>query len=140
MASRCARASARGALSVDAALDSPLQVARGLVAAHARGIVHRDLKPENIFLAADGRREDPRFRPGTLHDSAGRRHPRPRFPPRTARPLLAGTAGYMAPEQVRGEVVDGRADIFALGAVLYEMLAGRRRSRRRARSAPWTPS
>ena len=115
-----------GALSVDAALDIALQVARGLGAAHARGIVHRDLKPENIFLALDGRVKILDFGLATLHDSAAPASPSPERPAETTRSLVAGTAGYMAPEQVRGEVVDRRADIFALGAVLYEMLAGRR--------------
>ena len=115
-----------GALSVDAALDVALQVARGLGAAHARGIVHRDLKPENIFLALDGRVKILDFGLATLHDSAPQASPSPELPAETTRSLVAGTAGYMAPEQVRGEVVDQRADIFALGAVLYEMLAGRR--------------
>ena len=115
-----------GALSVDAALDVTLQVARGLEAAHARGIVHRDLKPENIFLALDGRVKILDFGLATLHDPTQPASPSPEGPAGTTRPLIAGTAGYMAPEQVRGEVVDRRADIFALGAVLYEMLAGRR--------------
>src|SRR6266850_2591438 len=115
-----------GALSIEAALDVALQVARGLVAAHARGIVHRDLKPENIFLALDGRVKILDFGLATLHDSASSASPSPDVPGGNTRPLVAGTAGYMAPEQVRGETVDGRADIFALGAVLYEMLAGRR--------------
>ena len=117
---------ATGALSFDAALDIALQVARGLGAAHARGIVHRDLKPENIFLALDGRVKILDFGLATLHDSASSASPSPDVPGGTTRPLIAGTAGYMAPEQVRGEAVDQRADIFALGAVLYEMLAGRR--------------
>ena len=115
-----------GALSVDAALDVALQVARGLGAAHARGIVHRDLKPENIFLALDGRVKILDFGLATLHDPAPPASPSQELPAATTPPLVAGTAGYMAPEQVRGEVVDRRADIFALGAVLYEMLAGRR--------------
>ncbi len=115
-----------GALSVDAALDVALQVARGLGAAHARGIVHRDLKPENIFLALDGRVKILDFGLATLHDAAPPASPSPDVPAGTTHSLVAGTAGYMAPEQVRGEVVDRRADIFALGAVLYEMLAGRR--------------
>ena len=107
-----------GALSVDAALDVALQVARGLGAAHARGIVHRDLKPENIFLALDGRVKILDFGLATLHDAAP---PAPPSQAPSARPrsLVGGTAGYMAPEQVRGEAVRHRADIFALGAVLY---------------------
>ena len=102
-----------GPLSIDAALDVALQVLRGLGAAHDRGIVHRDLKPENIFLARDGRVKILDFGLATLLDSSS-----------AAQSLAAGTAGYMPPEQVRGGDVDRRADIFALGAVLYEMLAG----------------
>jgi eukaryotic-like serine/threonine-protein kinase len=113
-----------GALSVDTALDVALQVARGLGAAHGRGIVHRDLKPENVFLGLDGRVKILDFGLATLHDSALQASPSQERPAETTRSLVAGTAGYMAPEQVRGEVVDRRADIFALGAVLYEMLAG----------------
>jgi dienelactone hydrolase len=105
---------AAGALPVDAALDIALQAARGLEAAHGRGIVHRDLKPENVFLARDGRVKILDFGLATLRDA-------------DASPSLAGgTAGYMAPEQVRGEAVDRRADIFALGVLLYEMLTGQR--------------
>ncbi len=115
-----------GALSVDAALDVALQVARGLGAAHECGIVHRDLKPENIFLARDGRVKILDFGLATLHDSAPQALTSEERSAETARSLVAGTVGYMAPEQVRGEVVDRRADIFALGAVLYEMLTGRR--------------
>ncbi len=107
-----------GALSVDVALDVALQVARGLGAAHARGIVHRDLKPENIFLARDGRVKILDFGLATLHDPSLPASPSPEGPAGITRPLVGGTAGYMAPEQVRGEVVDRRADIFALGAVL----------------------
>jgi eukaryotic-like serine/threonine-protein kinase len=100
-----------GPLSIDAALDIAVQAARGLEAAHERGIVHRDLKPENVFLARDGRVKILDFGLATLSAEA-------------AQSLVAGTAGYMAPEQVLGAAVDARADIFALGAVLYEMLAG----------------
>ena len=88
--------------------------------------MHRDLKPENIFLALDGRVKILDFGLATLHDSAAPASPSPELPAQTTRSLVAGTAGYMAPEQVRGEAVDRRADIFALGAVLYEMLAGSR--------------
>ena len=115
-----------GALPVDTALDIALQVARGLGAAHERGIVHRDLKPENIFLALDGRVKILDFGLATLHDSAAQTSPSSELSAQTTRSLVAGTAGYMAPEQIRREAVDGRADIFALGAVLYEMLAGSR--------------
>ncbi len=114
-----------GALSVDAALEIALQIARGLAAAHERGIVHRDLKPENIFLALDGRVKILDFGLATLHDPPPQASPSQELSSATVRSLVAGTAGYMAPEQVRGDVVDRRADIFALGAVLYEMLAGR---------------
>jgi dienelactone hydrolase len=103
---------AAGALAIDDALDIALQVGRGLAAAHARGIVHRDLKPENIFVARDGRIKILDFGLAALHGSA--------------LPLAGGTVGYMAPEQVRGEFVDARADIFSLGAVLHEMLGGSR--------------
>ena len=113
-----------GALSVDAALDVALQIARGLGAAHGRGIVHRDMKPENIFLTLDSRVKILDFGLATLHDAAPQTSPSRETAAETTRSLLAGTAGYMAPEQVRGEVVDRRADIFALGVVLYEMLAG----------------
>jgi eukaryotic-like serine/threonine-protein kinase len=115
-----------GTLSVDAALDVALQVARGLGAAHARGIVHRDLKPENVFLGADGRVKILDFGLATLNDATPRPSPSEDLPAAPTVPLIAGTAGYMAPEQVLGEVVDHRADIFALGVVLYEMLAHRR--------------
>jgi eukaryotic-like serine/threonine-protein kinase len=115
-----------GPVSIDTALDVALQVARGLAAAHAHGIVHRDLKPENVFLARDGRAKILDFGLATLLDA-----PRPgtlshRGFGELAPSVFAGTAGYMAPEQVRGDTVDGRADTFALGVMLYEMLAGER--------------
>jgi dienelactone hydrolase len=113
-----------GAVSVDTALDVALQVARGLGAAHERGIVHRDLKPENIFLARDGRVKILDFGLATLLDVAA--PPSQESPAGITRSVAAGTAGYMAPEQVLGQTVDRRADIFALGAMLYEMLAGGR--------------
>jgi serine/threonine protein kinase/formylglycine-generating enzyme required for sulfatase activity len=126
---------ARGPLTVDAALDIVLQTSRGLGAAHALGIVHRDLKPENIFLGADGRVKILDFGLASLRDApshpAHPSHPShsstsPNRSDRTTQLFPAGTPGYMAPEQVLGQAVDGRADIFALGAVLYEMLAGQR--------------
>jgi len=103
-------------LSTDEALDIALQIARGLSAAHQHGIVHRDLKPENVFLVQDGGVKILDFGLAISGEAPGELTPR----------LVAGTAGYMAPEQVRGDVVGERADIFALGAVLHEMLAGDR--------------
>jgi len=102
-----------GTLPLDAALDVAVQVSRGLAAAHQQGIVHRDLKPENIFLTSDGRAKILDF--GLAERQLAARAPA----------LAAGTPGYMAPEQARGEPVDQRADIFALGVVLREMLVGR---------------
>jgi len=115
-----------GAVSVDTALDVALQVARGLGAAHERGIVHRDLKPENIFLARDGRVKILDFGLATLLDGAAAAASLQESSAGITRSIAAGTAGYMAPEQLLGQAVDRRADIFALGAVLYEMLAGGR--------------
>ncbi|MEN3336762.1 MAG: eukaryotic-like serine/threonine-protein kinase [Acidobacteriota bacterium] len=106
----------RGVVPVDEALDVALQASRGLSAAHALGIVHRDLKPENIFLVRGGRVKILDFGLATLHGASA-------F---GVRELPGGTAGYMAPEQARGEPIDARADVFALGAVLYEMVSGRR--------------
>jgi len=116
-----------GALPVRRAVDLAVQMAEGLAAAHEKGIVHRDLKPENIFVTGDGRVKLLDFGlakqtdPGTGADSrlqTVEQHTRPG--------TVMGTAGYMSPEQVRGESVDHRSDIFSFGAVLYEMLTGRR--------------
>jgi TolB-like protein/tetratricopeptide (TPR) repeat protein len=114
------------------ALDLALQAARGLSAAHQKRVVHRDLKPENLFVTNDGhlkildfglaRRSDA-AEPGDVTDAATvTRHTEPG--------TVLGTVGYMSPEQVRGEVADARSDLFSLGAVLFEMLTGRRAFRR----------
>jgi Tol biopolymer transport system component len=113
-----------GAPPVRKCVEIAVQIARGLAAAHAKGVVHRDLKPENVFLAHDGQikildfglaRERPSPTDATATVTAA-----------TAPGLVLGTVGYMAPEQVRSAAVDTRADLFALGAVLHEMLSGRR--------------
>jgi Tol biopolymer transport system component len=128
---------AEGALPPRKAAALARQVADGLGAAHDNGIVHRDLKPENIFITDDGRAKILDF--GLAADrSAGSEVGGGNVD--TAAPTVAksltdpgtvlGTVGYMAPEQVRGEPVDHRSDIFSFGCVLYEMLGGRRAFKR----------
>jgi Tol biopolymer transport system component len=110
------------------ALDYALQIARGLSAAHERGIVHRDLKPENVFVCAHGRVKilDFGLAKLTQAEAGGVQSEVPTRRVDTDPGAVMGTAGYMAPEQVRGQKVDRRADIFSFGCVLYEMLTGRR--------------
>jgi len=113
---------AGGALTMRRALEHARQLARGLAAAHDKGIVHRDLKPENVFVTREGYVKILDFGLARLVGDDG---PVPPDDAATQGRVL-GTVGYMAPEQVRGEPADARADIFAFGAVLYEMLSGRR--------------
>jgi eukaryotic-like serine/threonine-protein kinase len=118
---------AGGALPLRKALELAVAIAHGLAAAHDKGIVHRDLKPENLFITRDGR-------PKILDFGLARVRPLAGSPQDATGSLVAGTepgtimgtVGYMSPEQVRGQEADQRSDIFSLGAVLYEMLAGRR--------------
>ena len=115
----------RGALPSRRAVAYALQIARGIAAAHARNIVHRDLKPENVMITLDdqvkvldfglAKSVDPAQSDMTRGAGVG-----------TSVGTVLGTFGYMAPEQVRGLDVDHRSDIFAFGAVLYEMLSGER--------------
>ena len=116
-----------GSLPVRKALDFGAQIARGLAAAHERGIIHRDLKPENIFIVNDGQIKILDF--GLARQVNDEQDPTVTGRG-TAPGVVMGTAGYMSPEQVRGQPVDSRSDVFALGAVLYEMLTGKRAFRR----------
>ncbi len=99
-------------------------IADGLATAHLKGIIHRDLKPENIFLNSDGRVKILDF--GLARWTAPSTSEQGESPTLTQENAVMGTAGYMSPEQVRGTPADARSDIFSLGCVLYEMVAGRR--------------
>jgi Tol biopolymer transport system component len=113
-----------GPLPVRKAVDYAIQTARGLAAAHDKGIIHRDLKPDNLFVTADGRVKILDFGVAKLliPEAAADRT----MSVNTGEGTVLGTVGYMSPEQVRGQAVDARSDVFSLGAVLYEMLSGRR--------------
>jgi eukaryotic-like serine/threonine-protein kinase len=119
---------AGGALAPRRALDYAVQVAHGLAAAHEKGIVHRDLKPENLFVTRDGRVKilDFGLAKLTQRDTVGSQTDLPTAPASTEPGVVMGTLGYMSPEQVRGRVADPRSDIFSFGAILYEMLSGRK--------------
>jgi tetratricopeptide (TPR) repeat protein len=111
----------RRPLPIDEVIAIARQIASGLAAAHEKGIVHRDIKPANLFVTADGVVKILDFglaRHDAILDADESSM--------TAQGFVMGTVGYMSPEQVRGERADARADVFAFGAVLYEMLAGRR--------------
>src|SRR5262245_32676889 len=118
----------QGAIPARLALEYAQQITQGLAAAHEKGIVHRDLKPENLFVTKDGRVKILDFglaklrppQPGAV-DTDGPTQKRLTDPG-----VVMGTVGYMSPEQVRGQEADTRADIFAFGVILYEMLSGER--------------
>jgi Tol biopolymer transport system component len=114
---------ATGLVAVQRAVQYAIQIADALAAAHDAGIVHRDLKPENIFVTGDGRIKVLDFGIARLIEPTQDGSASTRFA--TDAGVVVGTAAYMSPEQVRGERVDARSDLFSLGSVLYEMLAGR---------------
>ncbi len=117
------------ALSQRKTIDYGVQIAHGLAAAHEKNIVHRDLKPENLFVTKDGRVKILDFGLAKLTEKPDARHSTDGITltsSPTAVGTVMGTASYMAPEQVRGQAVDPRTDIFAFGAVLFEMLTGKR--------------
>jgi len=107
-----------GALPLAEALDIAIAVGRALASAHEVWLIHRDVKPENILIGRDGRVKLADFSIAT--QSGGPEHNAFR-----ERVSIAGTLGYLSPEQIRGDLVDQRSDLFSLGVVLYEMLSGR---------------
>jgi serine/threonine-protein kinase len=117
-----------GRMEAPEAIEIAIQIAAGLNAAHAVGIVHRDIKPENVVLREDGLVKVVDFGIAKLGEPPEAEIPKAPGIPATATTqpgMVVGTARYMSPEQVRGLPVDGRTDIFSLGTVLYEMLAGK---------------
>ncbi len=123
---------ARGAIPLDEAIPIAKQIAEALEAAHEQGIIHRDLKPANIKVRADGTVKVLDFGlakaldPAAASSPASMNSPTITSPAMTQAGMILGTAAYMAPEQARGTAVDKRADVWAFGVVLFEMLTGQR--------------
>jgi len=123
---------ARGAIPIDEALPIAKQIAAALEAAHEQGIIHRDLKPANIMVRLDGTVKVLDFglakamEPAAASSSGVSMSPTITTPAVTQARMILGTAAYMSPEQAKGRTVDRRADVWAFGAVLYEMLSGTR--------------
>ena len=121
---------AAGPLAQRRATELAIQMAQGLAAAHEKGVIHRDLKPDNLWITKEGRLKILDF--GLAKQSAPKNVPQSVIPTGLLEPgntqegMVLGTMGYMSPEQVRGEAVDARSDLFAFGAVLFEMLTGKR--------------
>src|SRR5262245_10762783 len=106
------------AIPLRRALDYAAQIARGLAAAHEKGFVHRDLKPDNIVVTKDGRVKILDFGLAKLTETVEKN--RSELPTIASEPgVVLGTVGYMSPEQVRGQTIDHRSDIFSFGAILY---------------------
>jgi len=115
---------AKGPLPVASALEYSAQIVAALEAAHAHGIIHRDIKPSNVVITADGRAKVLDFGLAKLIEATPQAATRTSDSTRLG--TILGTAAYMSPEQAQGRPLDGRSDLFSAGAVLYEMLAGRR--------------
>jgi serine/threonine-protein kinase len=113
----------RGPIPLEESMEYARQIARGLAAAHEKGIVHRDLKPENLFLTKDEQIKILDF--GLAKQTRPELAAKSEYLP-TEAGVVMGTVGYMSPEQVRGQRADFRSDIFAFGAILYELLSGQR--------------
>ena len=122
------QALASGKLPLRKTLDFAVQIAKALAAAHEKGVVHRDLKPENLFVTSDGRVKilDFGLAKLTKPDEGSPATNLPTVSRGTEPGVVLGTLGYMSPEQVRGKPADARSDIFSFGAVLYEMLSGKK--------------
>jgi serine/threonine protein kinase len=116
----------RGTMPWREAAATAAAIADGLAAAHQRGIIHRDLKPENVFLTAEGHVKILDFGLAVQRLEGPAEGGNDPTMARTAAGAILGTFGYMSPEQVRGDRVDGRSDVFALGCLIYEMITGRR--------------
>lgn len=118
---------AAGAVPVETAIQFGLQLTEGVAAAHEKGIAHRDLKPDNVIVSRDDQLKIVDFGLAKLFEleATPPGHDGTTMTRLTEPGLVMGTPGYMAPEQARGEPADHRADIFAIGALLYEMLSGR---------------
>lgn len=115
-----------GRIPIRQAAGYALQIAQGLSAAHDRLIVHRDLKPENLFLTNDDRIKILDFGVAKLQPSSELHRSAESLTTITKHGTVIGTVAYMSPEQLRGKAVDHRSDIFSFGAILYEVLSGKR--------------